>query len=199
MILLASTPWKINMLNPKSWRFGSDDFPFFIGWFYRFQMVIVQGVTCFTWTKYVKRKTDPQRNPKIFSKRKSELGVKHGSPKNNKKKGHLSEKLQSWFRWVSIWKDIRRQVRTAGNWKSSLSKGKDIIPNLHDLVVQCVYFSGLKLLWWLLAPRLLSNFWVSIVTRRLCSMWTLKDWTTQDVDLQDCVMTHMTPSLVFGP
>ena len=25
---LGSTDWKINMLNPTSWRFDSDDFPF---------------------------------------------------------------------------------------------------------------------------------------------------------------------------
>ena len=24
----GNTPWNSNILNPKSWRFGSDDFPF---------------------------------------------------------------------------------------------------------------------------------------------------------------------------
>ena len=39
------TPLKINILNPKSWRFGSDDFPFQFRVICRFQPFIFQGVT----------------------------------------------------------------------------------------------------------------------------------------------------------
>ena len=33
------TPWKIKVLNPNKWRFGSDDFFLSIGWFFMFYFV----------------------------------------------------------------------------------------------------------------------------------------------------------------
>ncbi len=38
-------PWKMKILNPRSWRFGVDDFPDFQkGWCFRFQPLIFRGV-----------------------------------------------------------------------------------------------------------------------------------------------------------
>ena len=44
-----STPWKINGWNPKSWRFGSDDFPFQLGVCFRFQPLIFGILILFAW------------------------------------------------------------------------------------------------------------------------------------------------------
>ncbi len=40
-----STPWKINIWNPKSWRWMEDDVPFFKQVIFRFQPLIFQGCT----------------------------------------------------------------------------------------------------------------------------------------------------------
>ena len=38
------TPWRVIGWNPKSWRFGSDDFPDLNWLVLRFQMLILRGV-----------------------------------------------------------------------------------------------------------------------------------------------------------
>jgi len=90
MIRVASTPWKINILNPKSWRFGSDDFPFFIGWFLgsKWQLSRVYHAS-------------PEQNMlkgKPTRKEIQRFSVKDNLNQKTIKKGPLSEKLQSWFR-----------------------------------------------------------------------------------------------------